>query len=260
MSMKKQTNKVLYIIGLVLVGVLCIGAICIVVFIENKTCQIIGTITSAISAAIEVSLAFTLKLNISINRIWNEYDILLQNYRNEQNNYLSIAKRFTQNIGSINIQQLSSTTKSHDEILFEEIEKVFAPIEEYRQHYGGFSTKYKTAMFYDFCVFCDSCTMSFYYFGDQKLSNILERLKVEACSLSKLMSIYNYEAVGFPGYSELKPVIVRRNIQSQVKKYSDAEIKECDEVFNKACEYLNNVVDIYKELVIVYRQKENVKN
>lgn len=57
-------------------------------------------------------------------------------------------------------------------------------------------------MFYDFCVFCDSCTMSSYYFGDQELSNILERLKVEACPLSKLMSIYNYEAVGFPGYSE----------------------------------------------------------
>lgn len=258
--MEKQKKKNGYIIGLTLFGLLCIGAICIIIFVENRIGQIIGTITATISTSIEVSLAFDLRFNININKIKNEYEIILQDYRNEQNNYLSICKRFTQNIGSINIQQSSPIKETHDQILFKEIERVFAPIEQYRQQYGGFSARYKTDMFYDFCVFCDSCTMSSYYFGDQELSNILERLKVEACPLSKLMSIYNYEAVGFPGYSELKPVIIRRNNQKQTVKYSAAEMKENDEVFNKACEYLNNVVDIYKELVIVYRQKENVKN
>lgn len=124
----KQKKKTGYIIGSVLFGLLCIGAICIIIFVEDRIGQIIGTITTTISTSIEVSLAFDLRFNININKIKNEYEIILQDYRNEQNNYLSICKRFTQNIGSINIQQSSPIKKTHDQTLFEEIERVFAPI------------------------------------------------------------------------------------------------------------------------------------
>lgn len=165
-KMKTKTKKTLYIIALILIGLLFAVAVCLIIFSDKDATKITGVISSTITATIEASLAVTLHFNININKtinaivdkhienISNEYRIRLEHYESKMNTINNIS-----NTNSFKVQKINQVlipqhigTKNHDDELLEEVDKIFQPIEEYRQKFGGFSVKYKTDIF--LCPLC----------------------------------------------------------------------------------------------------------